>query len=253
MNEFEGKVVIVTGAAGGIGRATALAFAHGGAKVVAADVDDDGGAETVAMIEVAGGTAIYVRTDVTAADACAALVAKTLATYGQLDIAFNNAGTVDSTPKPVADTSVESWRRVIDVNLVGVFNCMVPELKAMATRGGAIINNASVYGMVGAPGVSAYCASKHGVIGLTRAAALEYGRHSIRVNAICPGYVATGMTVGARAPLSDEGLKLGVSMAAIRRVADPAEIAELVLWLASTRASFVTGGSYPIDGGITAG
>lgn len=245
------KVALVTGGASGIGRATALAFAARGSPVVVADVDRRGGRETATLIERSGQRAIFVRTDVTRERDCAALVEAALDRYGGLDIAFNNAG-VAGYPLLTADYGAQRWQQVIGVNLTGVFNCMTHELRAMQRGGGAIVNTASIMGLVGTPGGAAYCASKHGVLGLTKAAALEYGRNGIRVNAICPGYVETGMTVGETSMFTPKKLEAGLHRTALRRLARPAEIAELVVWLCSDSAAYVTGASYAVDGGYGA-
>lgn len=249
--QFAGQVALVTGAAAGIGRATALALAAAGASVVAADIDERGAGETAALIDASGGRAMPMRTDVTQDQDCAALVAAAVDEYGRLDIAFNNAGIVGK-PLLTADYSAADWQRVMDVNLTGVFLCMRHELKAMSA-GGSIVNTASIMGLIGAAGGSAYCAAKHGVIGLTKSAALEYGRSNIRVNAICPGHVETGLTVGDKALFTPARLATELEKTALRRIATPEEIAALVVWLCSSAASYVTGASYSIDGGFTAG
>lgn len=250
MSLLDDKVAIVTGAASGIGRATALLFASHGAIVVASDVSD-AAQDVVTQIEGAGGRALYQRTDVTLDEDCAALVAATISRFGRLDVAFNNAG-ISGTPSLTEDQGLVQWRRVIDVNLNGVFNCMVHELRAMRSRGGVIVNTASIAGIEAAPGGAAYTASKHGVIGLTRTAAREYGKHGIRINAVCPGFIATPMTVGDATEFASEVIEKGVARAAIRRLAEPREIAEMVLWLCSDKASFVTGAHFLVDGGVTA-
>lgn len=246
------KVAIVTGGASGIGRAAALALAGQGVSVAVADIDESGGKETASQIAALGQQAIYVHTDVTQDADCAHLVAAALAQYGRLDMAFNNAGIVGY-PLLTADYGLSNWQRVIDINLTGVFNCMTHELKAMKQSGGAIVNTASIMALIGAVGGSAYCAAKHGVIGLTKAAALEYGRNGIRVNAICPGYVASEMTIGKRALFNQKQLQTGIDKTALKRLATPEEIAEIVVWLCSEKAAYVTGASYTIDGGFTAG
>ena len=253
MGIVDNKVAIVTGGGSGIGQTTALLLAEEGARVVVADIAADGGESTVEQIGGSGGEAIFVRVDVTREADCSVLVAAALAQYGRLDIAFNNAGIVGY-PLLTADYGVANWQRVIDVNLTGVFNCMTHEILAMNQGGGgSIVNTASIMGLLGAVGGSAYCAAKHGVIGLTKAAALEYGRNNIRINAVCPGYVETPMTVGDESIFPAHKLQDGIGRAAIRRMATPTEIGEMVVWLCSDRASYVTGASFPVDGGVTAG
>jgi NAD(P)-dependent dehydrogenase (short-subunit alcohol dehydrogenase family) len=247
------KVALVTGGASGIGRATALLLAARGAAVVVSDVNDAAGHETVAEIERMGGRALYQRTDVTDDAACAALVHCAVGRFGKLDIAFNNAGIVDNPPARTAEMDPAAWHRVLAINLTGIFNCMRHEIRAMQQHGGAIVNTSSTSGLRGVPGGAAYCASKHGVLGLTKVAALEYGRYGIRVNAVCPGYVATPLTTGEGSVFTPEHLEAGVRRAAMRRMADPVEIARLVVWLCSDEASFVTGAHYSVDGGLTAG
>ena len=179
------------------------------------------------------------------------MVEVTLGHYGQLDIAFNNAG-ISGTTALTQDQTLEHWRNVLDVNLTGVFNCMVHELRAMKERGGSIINTASIMGLQGTPGASAYSASKHGVLGLTRSAALEYGKFGVRINALCPGFVDTPMIVGANSEFDQQILAAMLKTIAQRRLGEPSEQAEMVLWLASDRSSYATGGHFVVDGGYTA-
>jgi NAD(P)-dependent dehydrogenase (short-subunit alcohol dehydrogenase family) len=252
-NDFTAKVAIVTGGGSGIGRATAILLARRGAKVVVGDVNDAAAAEVVAVIERAGGVAVYQPTDVRRDTACEALVACAVDRFGQLDIAFNNAGIIDNPPARTADMDPSAWQRVIDVNLTGIFNCMRHELKVMEQRGGCIVNTSSTSGIRGIRGGAAYCASKHGVIGLTRAAALEYGRFGIRVNAVCPGFVDTALVTGEDSVFTPERVELALRSTALRRLGEPEEIARLVVWLCSAEASFVTGAHYVVDGGMTAG
>lgn len=251
MSEFSGKVAVVTGAGAGIGRATALALANGGCAVVVADVDEHGGRETVERIVAVGGRSRFVHTDVRQDADCAAMAAAAIERYGRLDFAFNNAGVV-ARPALTADCEPAEWQRVLDINLSGVFHCMKHELPAMQQAGGAIVNTASIMGLVGAVGGAAYCASKHGVIGLTKAAALEYGRHGIRVNAICPGFVETRLTVGESTAFTAKKLQAGLERTALKQLASPEQVAATVLWLCSGAASYVTGAALPIDGGYTA-
>ena len=247
---FAGKVAIVTGAASGIGRAAAQAFVARGAQVVLADIDEVRGRATAR--DLGEERALFVPTDVSRDADCGRLLASALERWGRLDYAFNNAGIVGAAAF-TADYGAANWQRVIDVNLTGVFNCMAHELKVMKERGGAIVNTASVMGTIGTPGGSAYCAAKHGVIGLTKAAALEYGRNGVRINAICPGYVATDMTVGEKSLFSEKALQAGVARTALRRIASAEEVAELVAWLCSDQAAYVTGAAYSIDGGFVSG
>jgi NAD(P)-dependent dehydrogenase (short-subunit alcohol dehydrogenase family) len=245
------KVAIVTGGSAGIGRATALAFAQSGIAVSLADINEERGSLVVKEIRERGGRAIFTRTDVAQAADCSRLVDETVGQLGRLDIAFNNAG-IPGDPRLTADYGLANWQRVIDVNLTGVFNCMTYQLPAMIADGGAIVNTASIFGLVGASGNSAYCAAKHGVIGLTKAAALEYGRYRIRVNAVCPGYISTDMTVGPDTKFTEDKIRKALSTNALRRMASPEEVANLVIWLASDKASYVSGAHYTVDGGVTA-
>lgn len=252
MSELAGRIALITGAASGIGLATTQLMAAAGATVVMADLDEEAGHNAAAAVEGSGGRAVFHRLDVRDAQACGALVGSVLERFGRLDVAFNNAGISGSTSL-TEDQGLELWQRVLDVNLTGVFNCMVPQLRAMRAAGrGAIVNTASIAGTGGAAGAAAYSASKHGVIGLTRTAALEYAKHGIRINAVCPGYIETPMTVGERSIFTGPHLDRAVSAAPIRRLGRPQEIAEMVLWLCSDRSSYVTGGQHIVDGGVTA-
>jgi NAD(P)-dependent dehydrogenase (short-subunit alcohol dehydrogenase family) len=250
MSELSEKVALVTGAAAGIGRAVALAYARSGSPVVVSDVDSTGGVRTVEMIEAAGGRAVFFPTDVSDAGACRALVRHARDTFGGLHIACNNAG-VGGELKPTAEYSLEEWHRVLNINLNGVFYCLKYEIEAMLEgTGGAIVNVASILGQVSFPGAPAYVAAKHGVVGLTRNAAVEYAARGIRINAVGPAFIRTGMI----APLEKdpEAMKALVGLHPIGRLGTPEEVAELVLWLSSDRSSFVTGSYYPIDGGYLA-
>lgn len=247
---LEGKVALVTGGGGGIGRATALAMVREGAKVAVADFNAAAARDTVAQINASGGQAITLTGDVTAAEAVQAMVQDTLSAYGRLDCAFNNAGIapyqVNASGKLTADWEEESFDRMIAVNLKGVWLCMKEEIKVMQIHGGgAIVNTASIAGLIGLPTSSAYVAAKHGVIGLTKTAALEYADAKIRVNAVCPGFIETQMTADT---MRRRGAAIMANIPA-RRMGQPGEIAEMVVWLCSERASYVTGAAYNVDGG----
>ena len=248
---MDNKVALVTGAGSGIGRATALVFAREGAKVVVADIVVEGGQETVQQIEAAGGEAIFVKADVSQAADVETLIAKTVETYGRLDCAFNNAG-IEGGMKLTIDCTKEEFDRTIAVNLTGVWLCMKYEIQQMLSQGsGAIVNTASAAGLVGFPSLPDYVASKHGVVGLTKTAALEYAKSGIRVNAVCPGVIQTPM-VERGAQLSPGFDELALSMEPVGRFGQPAEVGEAVVWLCSDAASFVTGHPMVVDGGLVA-
>jgi NAD(P)-dependent dehydrogenase (short-subunit alcohol dehydrogenase family) len=245
---LEGKAALVTGGGSGLGRASAIALARAGATVTVADVDEQGGKETAALVtQEAGGDAEFVRADVTQADEVEAMVDKAVAQWGHLDCALNNAGTT-GVSAPTADHTLEDWNRAIALNLTGVFLCLKYELPAMLERGGAIVNMASGAGLVGFPGLPAYVASKHGVVGLTRAAALEYAAQGVRINAICPGSTRTPMLEGFMG--GDEQVERMMTRAVpLGRLGRPEEIADAVVWLCSDAASFVVGHALAVDGG----
>ncbi|MBI3799218.1 MAG: SDR family oxidoreductase [Deltaproteobacteria bacterium] len=248
---LDGKVALVTGSGSGIGRASALAFAREGAKVVVADVVVDGGQETVRLITAAGGEGLFVKTDVSKAAEVEALIKQTVATYGRLDCAYNNAG-VEGAFVSTTEYTEADWDRVLAINLKGVWLCMKYEITQMLQQGGgAIVNTASGAGLVGVVGLSAYVASKHGVIGLTKTAALEYAKAGIRVNAVCPGVIQTPMIARLTGSRPDLGEAL-VAAEPIGRTGKPEEIAEAAVWLCSDAASFVTGHAMSVDGGYVA-
>ena len=248
---FKDKVALVTGGSSGIGRATSLAFARQGARVAIADREPTGAAETARMIEDIGGSATVFEIDVTKAAEVASLVERVVQTYGRLDYAFNNAGIGGKVAK-TADYPEEEWDRIIDVNLKGVWLCMKYEVPVMEKQGsGAIVNTASIYGLAGAAGYIAYNAAKHGVVGITRTAALEYATAGIRINAVCPGYIRTPMTQPG-IDANPEFERKMVSQTPMGRMGMPEEIAEAVVWLCSDAASFVTGHTMTPDGGYMA-
>ena len=246
---FSGKSVIVTGGGSGIGRATALAFAAEGARVVVGDIHEQEGQATVAAAKERGGEAVFVRADVSRAADCAALVDEAVKRYGRLDVAFNNAG-INIRVAPIAEIEEAEWQRMLAINLTGVYLALKYQVPAMKrTGGGAIINTASVGGLIGTAGVATYCATKHGVIGLTRSAALEYIKDGIRINAICPGATRTAMLEEwFKDPEIERSVK---GQHPIGRIAEPEEIARAVLFLASSDASFMVGHPLTIDGGLT--
>jgi NAD(P)-dependent dehydrogenase (short-subunit alcohol dehydrogenase family) len=246
---FKNKVAIVTGGAAGIGRAAAIAFADNGAKVVVADWKKDN--QTLDAIKALGGEAIFVKCDVSKSADVKALVEKTIATYGRLDFAFNNAG-IEGATGATADCTEENWDRTLDINLKGVFLCMKYQIPEMLKHGkGAIVNCASVAGLVGFQGLPAYVASKHGMVGLTKTAALEYATSGIRVNAVCPGVIRTEM-IDRLTGKDPEAEKQFESMEPVGRMGAPEEIADAVIWLCSDASSFVTGQAIAVDGGFVA-
>lgn len=250
--DLQDKVAIVTGGTSGIGRETAVLFARQGAKVVVAGRRVTEGEETISLVRAAGGEGLFVKTDVSKSADVQALLQKTVEKFGRLDIAFNNAG-IEGNWMPIVDQSEEDWDRVIGINLKGVWLCLKHELQQMLKQGsrGAIVNMSSVAGLMGAPGAAPYCATKHGVIGLTRTAALEHARHKIRVNAVCPAVIETPM--GDRLFGEPEVMKWALSKHPIGRFGKSSEVAEAVLWLCSEKSSFMTGHYIVLDGGFLVG
>ncbi len=246
---FQNKVAIITGGSFGIGKATAIAFAKEGAKVVVADIIEDGA--TLAVIQSAGGEAMFISCDVSSEDSVKAMVEKTIDQYGRLDFAFNNAG-VEGYSAPTHECASDNWSKTININLKGVWLCMKYEIPHLLKQGkGAIVNNASIAGLVGFPNIPAYVASKHGVIGLTKNAALEYAKLGIRVNAVCPGVIRTPM-VDRFTGKNKEVEKQFENMEPVGRMGEPEEVAAAVTWLCSDASSFVTGHSLTVDGGWVA-
>jgi NAD(P)-dependent dehydrogenase (short-subunit alcohol dehydrogenase family) len=250
--ELEGKVGLVTGGTSGIGRDAAVLFAQAGAKVVVAGRREVEGKETIELVRAAGGAALFVKADVSKASDVEALVQKAVGEFGRLDVAFNNAG-IEGPWIPINEQSEEDWDRTIDINLKGTWLCLKYEIRQMLKQGGggAIVNMSSVAGLMGSSGAATYVASKHGVIGLTKSAALENARNGIRVNAVCPAVVETPMA--DRLFGETETNKWVRSLHPIGRFGKPREIAEAVVWMCSDRASFMTGQSVVLDGGFLAG
>jgi NAD(P)-dependent dehydrogenase (short-subunit alcohol dehydrogenase family) len=250
--ELKGKVGLVTGGTSGIGRDAAILFAKAGAKVVVAGRREVEGKETVELIRGAGGEGLFVKADVSRAADVEALVEKTVEKFGRLDVAFNNAG-VEGAWIPITEQSEEDWDSTIDINLKGVWLCLKHEIRQMLKQGGggAIVNMASVAGWIGSAGAATYCASKHGVIGLTKSAALETAKNGIRINVVCPAVIETPM--GERIFGAPEMKKFAIGLHPIGRLGKPIEVAEAVVWMCSERASFMTGQSLVLDGGFLAG
>ena len=247
---LDGKSALITGGGGGIGRATALVFAREGVRVAVADYAAETAAETVGLINANGGQAITLTGDVSRAKDVRTMLDDTIVAFGRLDCAFNNAGIagwhVEAAGKKTADWSEEAFDRMIEVNLKGVWLCMRAEIRQMLTQGGgAIVNTASIAGLAGLPTSSAYVAAKHGVLGLTKTAAIEYAEAHIRVNAVCPGYIKTRMTEETMRRRGEAIL----AQVPFHRMGNPEEIAEMVVWLCSDRASYVSGAAYNVDGG----
>jgi NAD(P)-dependent dehydrogenase (short-subunit alcohol dehydrogenase family) len=248
--DLNGKVAITTGGGSGIGQAAALLYAAHGAKVVVSDINEQGGEKVTEQIRTMGGEAVFIKADVSEWQDCERLIIKSVEAFGSADIAFNNAG-IGGESNAISDMSIEGWNKIIAVNLSSVFYCMKYQLLQMVKQGdGAIVNNSSILGSVGFANSAGYVAAKHGVIGLTKNAALEYSAKGIRVNAVGPGFINTPL-------LTEAGIEGAVKQSLIQlhpigRFGEPNEVAELIVWLSSDKASFVTGAYYAIDGGYLA-
>jgi len=250
MKILENKVAIVTGAGSGIGKAIALLYASEGSKVVVSDIDEKGGNETVSLIKSKGGEAVFLKADTSKPGDHKSLVEQTVKKYGGLHIACNNAG-VGGDLAPIGEYPIDSWDKIISINLSGVFYALHYQIPAMLNSGGggSIVNMASILGMVGTKNLSGYVAAKHGVVGLTKTAALEYADKKIRINAVGPGYITTPLLSDT---LDDDAIQSLAGLHPLGRLGTVEEVAELVLWLSSSKSSFVTGSYYTIDGGYTA-
>jgi NAD(P)-dependent dehydrogenase (short-subunit alcohol dehydrogenase family) len=251
--KLEGKVALVTGGSSGIGRATALAYAREGAKVVVASRGTGGLEETVELIHTAGGEAVALQTDVTREAEVEQLVERAVAHYGRLDCAFNNAG-IPGSVRPFFEYTEAEWDQIHDTNLKGVWLCMKHETRQMLRQGGgSIVNTSSMAGLIGSRGIGGYAASKHGVLGLTKTAALELATSGVRVNAVCPGTIHRTAMIDQLFAGQPELARTVAAMHPMARVGEPTEVAEAVVWLSSDAASFVTGHALPVDGGLFAG
>lgn len=252
MDGIDGKVALITGSGSGIGRQTARLFAKSGAKVCVADWSEEGGQETVAQIVAAGGEATFVKTDVSNEVMVESMVTHCVATLGAMDFAFNNAGIDQPGRSTTPDVSAEEYDRVLAINLKGVFLCMKYELKHMlSVASGSIVNTSSGAGIKGVPRMGAYCAAKHGVVGLTKAAALDHARDGVRINAICPGLIHTHL-LDEQFAAAPELKDMYIGMQPMGRMGEPEEVGELVLWLCSENARYMNGAIVTIDGGYAA-
>lgn len=248
---FSGKTAIVTGGSFGIGRAAAVSFAARGANVVVADIIEDKDQETLKLVRAAGSEGMFVQCDVSNEANVKTLIDETIVRFGRLDFAFNNAG-IEGILAPTHECTTDNWEKVMNINLKGVWFCMKYELLQMLKQGsGAIVNNASIAGMIGFPNIPAYVASKHGVIGLTKTAALEYAKTGIRINVVCPGAIKTPM-IDRFTGNNKDAEKGFESKEPVGRLGRPEEVAETVIWLCSSASSFITGDAIPVDGGWTA-
>jgi len=252
MGLLEGKTAIITGGASGIGEASVKVFAREGAMITIADINEAQGEKLARMIKEMSSDALFVRTDISSREDVEMMVKKTVEHFGRLDCAFNNAG-LEGKQATTAEISEDEWDRIMGINLKGAWFCMKYEIEYMLKHGGgAIVNTSSAAGLMGFPGLSAYTASKHGLLGLTKTAAMEYASRNIRINAICPGVIRTPMVdrfLGGNKELEAQF----VEMEPVGRMGMPQEVAEVTMWLCSDKASFVTGASIPVDGGMTAG
>ena len=248
--DFAGHVALITGAGSGIGRAAALRFAELGASVVVADVNANGGGETIHLVQEFGSEGLFVQCDVSDPVAVGRMVEESVHRFGRLDFAVNNAG-IGGPWQPLQNYPHDGWDRVLGVNLTGVFYCMQEEIRRMADSGGAIVNIASIAGKLGLPNQAAYTASKHGVIGLTRVAAQEAARHNIRVNAVCPVYTETPLFSPMIADNPRRAQKM-LERIPMRRFGQPQDIADAIVWLCSEQSRFITGQAINLDGGMTA-
>jgi NAD(P)-dependent dehydrogenase (short-subunit alcohol dehydrogenase family) len=248
MKQLENKVALITGSGSGIGKAAAILFAGQGAKVVISDINESNGHSTAEELKKKGGDAFFIKADSSKPEDNEALIKQTIQKYGRLDIAVNNAG-IGGPLSATGEYPIDGWQKVIDINLSGVFYGLRYQIPVMLEKGGSIINVASILGQVGTKFSPAYVAAKHGVVGLTKAAALEYADKNIRINSIGPGYIKTPLVMKS---LDDAARDALVGLHPIGRLGESEEIAELILWLASSKSSFVTGAYYPIDGGYLA-
>ena len=248
MKQLENKVALITGSGSGIGKAAAILFAEQGAKVVISDINESHGHSVVEQIKQKGGDAFFIKADSSKPEDNEALIKQTIQKYGRLDIAVNNAG-IGGPLSATGEYPIDGWQKVIDINLSGVFYGLRYQIPVMLEKGGSIINVASILGQAGTKFSPAYVAAKHGVVGLTKAAALEYADKNIRINSIGPGYIKTPLVMNS---LDDAARNALVGLHPIGRLGESEEIAELILWLASSKSSFVTGAYYPIDGGYLA-